>query len=178
MLLIVCLVMVRIEQFGADLGASMSAELPEAQKHMIDRAIYLRGRIITHFAQCEFLLADISARVDGRFVYLLEKRVKALGAITSAGGPYEMYADELVPLAEHILKWAGFLCHRRAIRKPRAFTIRNPLGRHCRLTAKPLRQKNCRSQETPIRSDPSRSVQIPSLRYCPQMSCQRHLWHY
>jgi hypothetical protein len=35
-------------------------EMDENQKNMIDRAVYLRGRIITQFAQYEYLLADIS----------------------------------------------------------------------------------------------------------------------
>ena len=37
-------------------------EMDENQKNMIDRAVYRRGRIITHFAQCEYLLADISVK--------------------------------------------------------------------------------------------------------------------
>jgi hypothetical protein len=36
--------------------------MDENQKNIIDRAVYLRGRVITHFAQCEYLLADISVK--------------------------------------------------------------------------------------------------------------------
>jgi hypothetical protein len=89
-------------------------EMPDEQKQMIDRAMFLRGRMITHFAQCEYLLADISVRVDRRFIYLLKKRVKAVEAITSEGGPYAKYAADIVPLANQLLAWddiRNFLAH-------------------------------------------------------------------
>ena len=89
-------------------------EMTDEQKRLIDRGMYLRGRMITHFAQCEYLLADISVRVDKRFVYLLKKRAKALEKITAADGPYAQYGDELVPLADQLLAWDDirhFLAH-------------------------------------------------------------------
>ena len=79
--------------------------MDDEHKRLIDRGMYLRGRMITHFAQCEYLLADISVRVDKRFVYLLKKRAKAVEKITAADGPYAQYASELVPLADQLLAW-------------------------------------------------------------------------
>jgi hypothetical protein len=38
----------------------LPAGLEPRQIQAIERVNYLRGRIITHYAQCEFLLADIS----------------------------------------------------------------------------------------------------------------------
>jgi hypothetical protein len=51
--------------------------MPEAlpDRHFVDlmdRAAYLRGRYLTSYAQCEFLLADLSVRVDNRFRYALD----------------------------------------------------------------------------------------------------------
>jgi len=70
-------------------------EMPDEQKRMIDRAMFLRGRMITHFATCEYLLADISVRVDRRFVHLLKKRVKAVKKITAENARYSRYPTEL-----------------------------------------------------------------------------------
>ena len=39
---------------------------------LIERATYLRGRYLTSYAQCEFLLADLSVKVDNRFRYAIE----------------------------------------------------------------------------------------------------------
>ena len=48
---------------------------------LMDRAAYLRGRYLTSYAQCEFLLADLSVRVDSRFRYALDKRINAAKAM-------------------------------------------------------------------------------------------------
>ncbi|KYH01706.1 hypothetical protein [Bradyrhizobium sp. DOA1] len=87
---------------------------PAWQIALIDRATYCRGRIITSFAQCEFLLADLAEKVDGRFIYLLRDRVKAAKALTEKSGPFNQYAADLVPMAEKLLEWddvRNFLVH-------------------------------------------------------------------
>ena len=73
---------------------------------LTDRAAYLRGRYLTSFAQCEFLLADLSLKVDNRFRYMLEKRVNAAKAMAESNGPLNRYAEEFVPLIEHISDWS------------------------------------------------------------------------
>jgi hypothetical protein len=72
---------------------------------LIDRAACLRGRYLTSYAQCEFLLADLSIRVDNRFRYALDKRVNAAKAMAEGRGPLNAYADEFVPLIENVGTW-------------------------------------------------------------------------
>jgi len=96
----------------------MLEERPDKWKiDIIDRAAYLRGRYMTSFAQCEFLLADLSVRVDNRFRYPLKKRINAALTMAESGGALNAYADEFVPMIEsfidrsHIRHWLahGFL---------------------------------------------------------------------
>jgi hypothetical protein len=93
----------------------MSADRPpQWQVSIIDRATYCRGRIITSFAQCEFLLADLAEKVDGRFVYLLKDRIKIARSLVEASGAFNRYANELTPMMEHLLEWddvRNFLVH-------------------------------------------------------------------
>jgi hypothetical protein len=56
-------------------------EPPDQQKALVDEALYLRGRIIAAYAQVEFLLADLAVKLDLRFPYLIEARIKAVKAI-------------------------------------------------------------------------------------------------
>jgi hypothetical protein len=80
--------------------------LPEQWvRDLIDRAAYLRGRYLTSYAQCEFLLADLSVRVDQRFRYALDKRVNAAKVMAESGGLLNAYADEFLPLIENIGNW-------------------------------------------------------------------------
>jgi hypothetical protein len=85
--------------------------MPEAlpDRHFVDlmdRAAYLRGRYLTSYAQCEFLLADLSVRVDNRFRYALDKRVNAAKAMAEGSGPLNAYADDFLPLIENIGAWS------------------------------------------------------------------------
>ena len=73
---------------------------------LLDRATYLRGRYLTSYAQCEFLLADLSVKVDSRFRYALEKRINAAKAMAEASGPLNAYADDFLPLIENIGFWS------------------------------------------------------------------------
>ena len=72
---------------------------------LIDQAAYLRGRYLTSYAQCEFLLADITFKVGKRFRYPLNKRVNAAKAMAEGSGPLSPYADDLLPLIENIGAW-------------------------------------------------------------------------
>jgi hypothetical protein len=73
---------------------------------LIVRATYLRGRYLTSYAQCEFLLADLSVKVDSRFRYAIEKRVNAAKIMAGADGPLNRYADDFLPLIEGINSWS------------------------------------------------------------------------
>jgi hypothetical protein len=53
-------------------------ELSDLQKSLVDKAFYLRGRIVAAYAQVEFLLADLVVKLDLRFPYLIDKRINAV----------------------------------------------------------------------------------------------------
>ncbi|RTE92751.1 hypothetical protein [Bradyrhizobium sp. LVM 105] len=101
-------------------------------RDLIDRVAYLRGRYLTSYAQCEFLLADLSVRVDGRFRYALDKRVNAAKVMAESGGVLDAYADEFVPLIENIHSWSerrhwfahGFLIFTQDKKKNHLFEFR------------------------------------------------------
>jgi hypothetical protein len=100
--------------WGLKKGEKLEGDLPEWKTSLVDRATYCRGRIITSFAQCEFLLADLAEKVDGRFVYLLKDRVKVARSLTEKSGPFNQYAEDLIPMAEKLLEWddvRNFLVH-------------------------------------------------------------------
>jgi hypothetical protein len=89
----------------------MEFEMPEGRPEqwmidLTDRAAYLRGRYLTSYAQCEFLLADLSVKVDNRFRYALDKRINAAKAMAETNGPLNIYADDFVPLIESIVNWS------------------------------------------------------------------------
>lgn len=65
---------------------------------MADEATYLRGRYLTSYAQCEFLLADLTVRVDNRFRYALERRINAAKIMAESQGKLNRYASERLPL--------------------------------------------------------------------------------
>ncbi len=50
---------------------------PDWQKQLIDECMYLRGRIIASYSQVEFLLADLSVKLDLKFPYLIKDRINA-----------------------------------------------------------------------------------------------------
>ena len=87
----------------------MVTHLPEQWKiDLIDRANYLRGRFLTSYAQCEFLLADLSVKVDSRFIYALKNRVKAAQSIVERDGPFNQYAAEVTALTKDLDAWTDF----------------------------------------------------------------------
>ena len=60
----------------------------------------MRGRYLTSYVQCEFLLADLSLKVDNRFRYALDKRINAAKAMAEGTGPLSAYASDFLPLIE------------------------------------------------------------------------------
>jgi hypothetical protein len=72
------------------------------QKSLVDEALYLRGRIVASYAQVEFLLADISVKLDLRFPYPIDARIKAVRRIAERDG-YQVYKDELNRMCEELL---------------------------------------------------------------------------
>jgi hypothetical protein len=81
-----------------------ATEPTEQQKSLVDEAFYLRGRIVGSYAQVEFLLADISVKLDLRFPYLIDARIKAVKRIAEREG-YEIYKDELDAVCEELLRY-------------------------------------------------------------------------
>jgi hypothetical protein len=81
------------------------AEPEQWLKDIADRVSYLRGRYLTSFSQCEFLLADLSVRVDNRFRYALEKRVSAARTMANGDGLLNKYQADFVPLLDHLIEW-------------------------------------------------------------------------
>ena len=79
-------------------------EPTEKQKALVDEALYLRGRIVASYAQVEFLLADISVKLDLRFPYLIDARIKAVRRIAERDG-YQVYKDELDRVCEELLQY-------------------------------------------------------------------------
>lgn len=57
-----------------------------AHRNLIDEAIYLRGRIIAGYAQVEFLLADLISKLEDRFAYRIESRIKGVRKIAEMPG--------------------------------------------------------------------------------------------
>src|SRR5580693_500881 len=79
-------------------------EPTERQKGLVDEALYLRGRIVASYAQVEFLLADISVKLDLRFPYLIEARIKAVKRIAERGG-YQVYKEDLDRMCDELLRY-------------------------------------------------------------------------
>jgi hypothetical protein len=74
---------------------------------LIDEALYLRGRIIACYAQVEFLLADLITKLEDRFAYRIESRVKGVRRIAELPG-YEAYSYDLNRLADELLIYEEF----------------------------------------------------------------------
>jgi hypothetical protein len=69
-------------------------EPSDLQKSLVDEALFLRGRIVAAYAQVEFLLADLVVKLDIRFPYLIDKRIKAVKQIAERPG-FSEYKQEL-----------------------------------------------------------------------------------
>jgi hypothetical protein len=88
-------------------------EATEIQKSLVNEATYLRGKILTSYAQIEFLLADISVKLDLRFPYLIKDRIKAVKRIAERPG-YEVYRGRLAKVCDDLLQYddlRNFMAH-------------------------------------------------------------------
>jgi hypothetical protein len=74
----------------------------QAHRDLVDEAIYLRGRIISAYAQVEFLLADFISKLEDRFAYRIESRIKGVRKIAEMPG-YEAYRHDLHRLSDELL---------------------------------------------------------------------------
>jgi hypothetical protein len=73
------------------LGEVMDAK--EFQKALTKEAVYLRGQIITGYSLIEYVLADISVRLDLKFPYRIKDRIKAAKKIVDRPD-YEAYRHD------------------------------------------------------------------------------------
>lgn len=88
-------------------------EPTELQKSLIHEATYLRGRIVTSYSQVEFLLADISVKLDLKFPYLIKDRIKAVRGIFERDG-YGVYKEDLTKVCDELLQYdemRNFMAH-------------------------------------------------------------------
>jgi hypothetical protein len=73
----------------------------QAHRDLIDEALYLRGRIVASYSQVEFLLADFISKLENRFAYLIEARIKGVGKIAEMPG-YELYQQDFHRLSDQL----------------------------------------------------------------------------
>jgi hypothetical protein len=78
------------------------AEPSPLQKSLVEEVTYLRGRIITAYAQVEFMLADISVKLDLKFPFRIRERIKAAKQTGDREG-YEVYKAELDRICDELL---------------------------------------------------------------------------
>jgi hypothetical protein len=95
----------------------------ENKVEIIKQAAFLRGAIITSFAQVEFLLADLAVKCQrfpeyesmlAKFPYKLEDRMKAIQRLLEVPGPLAAYRKEAEPLIAKIIDYEElrhFLAH-------------------------------------------------------------------
>ena len=76
----------------------------DLQKSLIEEATFLRGKILTSYAQVEFLLADLSVKLDLKFPYRIQDRIKAAKRISERPG-FETYKDELATVCDQLLEY-------------------------------------------------------------------------
>lgn len=88
-------------------------EPSDFQKALVEEATYLRGLIIRSYSQIEFLLADISVKLDLRFPYLISKRISAVRQISERDG-YGAYKNDLNKVCDDLLYYdelRNFMAH-------------------------------------------------------------------
>src|SRR4051812_6133077 len=91
----------------------MANEAEDWHKKLLEDSFYLRGRIIASYSQIEFLLADISVKLDLKFPYLIKDRIKAAKRIGERE-QFAKYKDELDKICDGLLEFddvRNFLSH-------------------------------------------------------------------
>jgi hypothetical protein len=79
-------------------------QVTEIQKCLVDEAVFLRGRIVASYSQVEFLLADMSVKLDLKFPHPVKERIKAVKRIAERNG-YEVYRDDLDRVCDQLLRY-------------------------------------------------------------------------
>jgi hypothetical protein len=74
------------------------------QKALVNESLYLRGRIVASYSQIEFLLADISVKLDLKFPYLIKDRIKAAKRIGERE-QFAVYKSELDNVCDELLEF-------------------------------------------------------------------------
>jgi hypothetical protein len=89
------------------------AEAADWQKNLVDESLYLRGRLVASYSQVEFLLADISVKLDLKFPYQISERIKAAKRIGERE-QFAKYKAELDKVCDELLEFnelRNFMSH-------------------------------------------------------------------
>jgi hypothetical protein len=84
------------------------------QKSIVNKAMALRGQIITSFGQVEFLLADFSVKAKVQLPYKVKNRILAAKTIVAEDAKFREYSSELTPLADQLAAYEdirNFMAH-------------------------------------------------------------------
>jgi hypothetical protein len=71
---------------------------------LVKELTHLRGRIITSYAQVEFLLADFSVKINVDFPYRIKDRIKAAKKIVERP-EYASYREEMIKICDKLLEY-------------------------------------------------------------------------
>jgi hypothetical protein len=98
---------------GGEVALGAMMEVNEFAKALTDEACCLRGQIITGYSMVEYLLADILMRLDLKFPYLIEERIKAAKKIVDRP-EYAAYRDDFHRVCDELLRYddlRNFMAH-------------------------------------------------------------------
>jgi hypothetical protein len=113
---------------GGGLGQAM--EINEFQKRLTDEAL-LRGKIIASYSLVEYVLADISVRLDLQFPYRIKDRIKAVKEIVDRPA-YEAYRNDFHRVCDELLRYddlRNFMAQASWFWRPTR--TRHPIGSYC-----------------------------------------------
>jgi hypothetical protein len=83
------------------------------QKALTDEACFLRGQIITGYSMVEYVLADISVRLDLKSPYRIKDRIKAAKKIVNRP-EYGAYRNDFHRVCDELLRYddlRNFMAH-------------------------------------------------------------------
>jgi hypothetical protein len=87
--------------------------LNDFQKELTKEACFLRGQSITGYSMVEFVLADISVRLDLKFPYPIKDRIKAAKKIVNRS-EYGAYRNDFHRVCDKLLRYdelRNFMAH-------------------------------------------------------------------
>jgi hypothetical protein len=85
----------------------------EFQKRLTDEANLLRGKIIASYSLVEYVLADISVRLDLKFPYRIKARIQTVKQIVDRP-EYEAYRNDFHRVCDELLRYddlRNFMAH-------------------------------------------------------------------